>query len=231
MTKDGVMMANSTWAQQFLESMSQDPAGLADYRRPIIEYNDVDPASEEALFDVGLNALAHTYTRKALAHLEPLWSIAGSPVEKAMLLALCVVANEAGTNVRYRYRERTLGDYTEMPDVLTVEPQARLGRYRVDFMLTYEAWFPGTEKLKDGRVQAEPVKITNQLIIECDGHDFHDRTKEQASDDRERDRELKKVGFDVFRYTGSDVWKSPFACAREAIAQVSCVTPDRLQDA
>jgi very-short-patch-repair endonuclease len=54
------------------------------------------------------------------------------------------------------------------------------------------------------------------LIIECDGHEFHDRTKEQASNDRARDRKLKKLGYEVFRYTGSDIYSDPFKCAMDA---------------
>ena len=31
--------------------------------------------------------------------------------------------------------------------------------------------------------------------MECDGHDFHERTKEQASSDKKRDRSLQAAGF------------------------------------
>jgi very-short-patch-repair endonuclease len=55
------------------------------------------------------------------------------------------------------------------------------------------------------------------MVIECDGHDFHERTKQQASRDRERDRNLQSFGFLVFRYTGRDIWSDVFSCASEAI--------------
>ena len=45
-----------------------------------------------------------------------------------------------------------------------------------------------------------------RLVVECDGFDFHERTKEQASRDRRRDRALQRAGFKVYRYTGSDIW-------------------------
>lgn len=51
--------------------------------------------------------------------------------------------------------------------------------------------------------------------IECDGHDFHERTKDQARRDRSRDRELQARGFRVFRFTGSEIFKDPMKCARE----------------
>jgi hypothetical protein len=43
------------------------------------------------------------------------------------------------------------------------------------------------------------------VVVECDGHDFHERTVEQASRDRKRDRELQRLDIPVFRFTGTDV--------------------------
>jgi very-short-patch-repair endonuclease len=51
------------------------------------------------------------------------------------------------------------------------------------------------------------------LVVECDGHDFHERTKEQAKRDRARDRRLQQIGYTVFRFTGSELWNDPRGCA------------------
>jgi very-short-patch-repair endonuclease len=59
--------------------------------------------------------------------------------------------------------------------------------------------------------------VDHKLVIECDGHDFHDRTKVQASRDRARDRTLQSLGFQVFRYTGADIWRDVMACATEVL--------------
>lgn len=56
-----------------------------------------------------------------------------------------------------------------------------------------------------------------KLVVECDGHEFHERTKEQAKRDRERDRRLQKAGYRVFRFTGSEIWRNAHKCAHEAI--------------
>ena len=45
-----------------------------------------------------------------------------------------------------------------------------------------------------------------KLIVECDGHDFHEKTKEQAKKDKQRDRYLITSGFYVLRFTGSEIW-------------------------
>lgn len=57
--------------------------------------------------------------------------------------------------------------------------------------------------------------------IECDGHDFHDRTKEQAQRDRARDRRLAALGVYVLRFTGSEIYQSPWTCAEE-ISHIIC---------
>jgi very-short-patch-repair endonuclease len=55
------------------------------------------------------------------------------------------------------------------------------------------------------------------LIIECDGHDYHERTKEQARKDRKRDRDLQSEGYTVFRFTGSEIFSDPIACVRQVL--------------
>jgi very-short-patch-repair endonuclease len=79
-----------------------------------------------------------------------------------------------------------------------IKPQAKIGAYRADFLL----WF-------------EYGKTVAGVVVECDGHDFHERTKEQASRDKKRDREILKAGFPVVRFTGSDIYKSPSDCAEQ----------------
>lgn len=219
-------MNKKSWADQFVAGLRDDD-GVPDYRlRGVVEgepVRGVDP-EEHALFMAGWNALAHDYHHKALEHLERLVEVVESPIEKAMLFALCVSARERTSNVRYKVNGHEFGDFTDFPDILTIEPQARLGEYRVDFLLTYREWYPSPNErhsTKSGSEVSELIESHRRLIVECDGHDYHDRSKEQASRDRTRDRELKKIGFEVFRYTGSDIWKDPVMRAREAVAHVT----------
>lgn len=44
-----------------------------------------------------------------------------------------------------------------------------------------------------------------RVAIELDGHDFHERTKEQVARDRSRDRDLSARGWRVARWTGSEL--------------------------
>lgn len=74
--------------------------------------------------------------------------------------------------------------------------------HRVDFMLA----------MKDCNFH------TTFLAIECDGHEFHEKTKEQAARDKKRDRTLTIWGTPVIRFTGSEIWADPYRCVTEALS-------------
>lgn len=79
-----------------------------------------------------------------------------------------------------------------------ITPQAKVGEYSVDLAV----WF------RIGKLRAG-------LCIECDGHEFHERTKEQASRDKRRDREILSAGWPVLRFTGSEIFRDPVACVAQ----------------
>ena len=55
------------------------------------------------------------------------------------------------------------------------------------------------------------------LAIEIDGYDYHDKTKEQAAKDKQRDRLFIRNGFIPVRFAGTEVYRSPIDCVREAL--------------
>lgn len=77
--------------------------------------------------------------------------------------------------------------------------------YRLDFMLSV-----------DSHVLGVPVPPA-RLAIECDGHQYHERTKEQAQRDKRRDRDLQSAGFGVARFTGAEIFASPEDAAGQAM--------------
>lgn len=83
-----------------------------------------------------------------------------------------------------------------------IVPQFRVGKYRVDFLV-----------LLPGR-----YLDTTAFVIECDGHDFHEKTKAQAAKDKGRDRFLQAQGYHVFRFTGSEVYQDAKKCVDEICA-------------
>lgn len=58
------------------------------------------------------------------------------------------------------------------------------------------------------------------IAIECDGHDFHERTKQQAAYDRSRDRELLIAGVPTLRFTGSEIVHAVERCTSEVYALI-----------
>jgi very-short-patch-repair endonuclease len=55
------------------------------------------------------------------------------------------------------------------------------------------------------------------IVVECDGHDFHEKTKAQAAKDKSRDRAFQAEGYAIIHFTGSEIWNRPYNCAFEAI--------------
>jgi hypothetical protein len=92
---------------------------------------------------------------------------------------------------------------------LYIYPQRTVGQYRVDFLLTFVGYVQGDAN--------QLVIGSSSVIVELDGHDFHDKDKRQRSYEKKRDRDLQRAGYKVLHFTGSDVVKDPFSCAHEAM--------------
>lgn len=95
----------------------------------------------------------------------------------------------------------------------TMECQIEIlnSKYRVDFLLT-------SNKQEDGTF----VLNKPPLVIECDGHDFHEKTKEQAKRDKQRDRDCLLAGYNVMRFTGSEIYNDVEKCIQEIEEYFNC---------
>ncbi len=76
-----------------------------------------------------------------------------------------------------------------------LQSQVQIGPHRVDFA----------------------IEIPRKVVIECDGHAFHEKTKEQAQKDKARDRYLQIEGWAVLRFTGSEIFRNADACVVEVL--------------
>lgn len=74
--------------------------------------------------------------------------------------------------------------------------------------------------LADRNIRIDIVLLAgaDKYAVELDGHDFHERTKEQAARDKSRDRDLTLLGWRVLRFTGSDVWRDPAAVVAQMVS-------------
>lgn len=59
-----------------------------------------------------------------------------------------------------------------------------------------------------------------RLVIECDGHDYHKATKKQVKRDNERDLRLKRAGYDVLHFSGTQICENPWKCAEDTIEYI-----------
>lgn len=55
-----------------------------------------------------------------------------------------------------------------------------------------------------------------KLIIECDGFEYHHKNKKQVDNDYKRQIALQNAGYDVIRFSGSQLYKDPIGCAETA---------------
>lgn len=90
--------------------------------------------------------------------------------------------------------------YIDVVDIINQETiECGKKKYRVDFLI--------------------PVIYKNQenicFIVECDGYEFHQKSKEQVKKDNERTRNLQKQGYEIIRFSGSEIWKNVNECALE----------------
>jgi hypothetical protein len=123
----------------------------------------------------------------------------GSPIEQIMLAAL--------TWERYGYETKppVIWDLTsalEKPQAdVVIAPQYQADKHRIDIGLFINL------------VANEEIKIA----IECDGHDFHERTKQQAARDKARNGDLQIAGWRLLRFTGSQIWNHHGWCADRVV--------------
>jgi very-short-patch-repair endonuclease len=146
--------------------------------------------------------------------LEPILRACESPIEKYLAVALyfyTLPSNlRSGGHCKWHSSGTPVPTPNDVPDPLLSDVYAHLfqqvevlsGRYRLDFLLVAKP-----------KTVAKPIFIA----IECDGHDFHEKTKEQAQRDRERDRALQAAGYLVFRYTGREIYQNATACTDEIV--------------
>jgi very-short-patch-repair endonuclease len=149
-----------------------------------------------------LDSLLDDYATQAADDFEMAAKRCESPMERLLFSRLFFLCDGWGG----RFRMPTLRSVDEPRDTRTaVIPQFVVGSYRLDFAVVTtidEKWLP-----------AAPRSV--RVAVEVDGHEFHEKTKEQAARDKARDRFLTAKGWLVMRFTGSEVFRDPAGCVRQ----------------
>lgn len=183
---------NKTWADQVAH----------DWPRVHFEVVPLENSIAEAVAPYVARALG-------LHQLDAVMACCDSEIERVMVGVLLaewidvagrVVVHCGEDSWGFGHRADGSGRYTR------IDLQMPIGTYRADLVLRF--------------VEPDGSFAADRLVIECDGHDYHERTKEQAAHDRRRDRDLQREGYMVLRFTGSQIWQAPVACANEVYATV-----------
>lgn len=125
-----------------------------------------------------------------------------SPIEQLFLVAMHVMCRANFEEINPEPHPGVTPGSWIFPRGVQISPQVPVGSYRVDFVVSVTGLPTGAPS----------------LIVELDGHEFHDKDKRQRSYEKRRDRDLVRAGYRVLHFTGSDVVKDPYAVAHEVLA-------------
>jgi very-short-patch-repair endonuclease len=78
----------------------------------------------------------------------------------------------------------------------SIELQREIGPFRIDFVI---------------------VGGSREIAVEVDGHDWHEKSKEQIARDRRKDRFLQLNGYFVATFTGYEIWRDAKRVEREIL--------------
>lgn len=96
--------------------------------------------------------------------------------------------------------------------IFIISPQCEIeanGKYyRVDFSIICQDW---------NYKEHVPGDLWSEVIVECDGHDFHEKTKEQVKRGNTRDYNLKMEGYEIIHFSGSEIFNEPEECAKKTV--------------
>lgn len=168
---------------------------IDEYAKEQVEiFNSLPERAKEILFAL-LQKLAREKDIKILEiinHGMGDYMICKSPIEKILYVSFDIV---------YALR------MDEFPLLLDVTPQCEIKDdehiYHADFCINC--------------VDSEITEAKHEIIIECDGHEFHQKTKEQVRRDNEREMHMKMLGYDVLRFSGSQIFNDPIKCANDIL--------------
>lgn len=100
---------------------------------------------------------------------------------------------------------------------LMIYPEALVRGYRADLLLFLVMPHRG-------------VPLSTALVVECDGHDWHERTQQQAAYDRARDRDILRGGWATIRFTGSEIHRDANQCANDVLQVIGAIHESRARD-
>lgn len=91
-------------------------------------------------------------------------------------------------------------------------PQAKIGRYRADFLIGAYRW----------------PNVDNLICVECDGKEFHRATVDQIRRDAERDEWMRKHrSIKTMRFSGAYITKLSGRCVEDVLMELHGIGKER----
>jgi len=115
--------------------------------------------------------------------------------------------------IEWYYREREENILPERFPKYFIRPQYKINnKFRVDFAILH---ITEDECLKY-REDYSQIK-DKALVIELDSYLWHGSSPEQFVKEKERERYLKKEGWNIMRFSGREIYKDVEKCVEEVI--------------
>lgn len=153
--------------------------------------------------DIEMNEIAEkyfnqTHMEREREYIEGLIAECESPIEELFVTAFYSYGAKEEL-------EAILDYFLGGNPILTSSTQMKIGKYRVDFAIKIR-WDDGASSI---------------YVVELDGHEFHEKTKEQVRKGNERDRFFISSGITILHFSGSEVYNDPDGCVESV---VNCIT-------
>lgn len=128
-------------------------------------------------------------------HIKPYYRTVGHTLGQSIDDAVC----ECDAYAKIQYETFIKNEFQKRGQIdLEITKQININGYKLDFYM--QSFVPNV-----------------YMGIEIDGHEWHERSKEQASSDKKRERKLLSLGIPCIRFTGSDVFTNADGCAKESL--------------
>ena len=157
--------------------------------------------------EIAIHNLKYQFEHHARNNISFTFSKCQSPIESTLLGAMIIVFTRHHFSLHLGsdlddHVGKVIYKSSHRNSVISIVPQKKLDTYQVDFLIT---------------IYSPENDYKKSLIIECDGHDFHEKTKQQIAADKKRERHLQSLGYHIFRFSGSEITKDTMHCAEEIL--------------
>lgn len=94
-------------------------------------------------------------------------------------------------------------------------PQANVTAVGERFRLDFQVRLSDPRRRYAAAAKAHPDLSFPLIGVELDGHDFHEKTKEQVTSRNRRDRALQQDGWRIYHISGSELHRNGFEAVQE----------------